>query len=52
MSSKLAKELLEELGLKVSLDGVGYVTKQSILPNSKLEKGKEIKLTLTPKYKE
>ncbi len=52
MSSKLAKELLEELGLKVSLDGVGYVTKQSITPNSKLEKGKEIKLTLTPKYKE
>ncbi len=52
MSSKIAKTLLEQLGLNVTLDGVGYVKKQSIKPNSKLEKGKEIKLTLTPKFKE
>ena len=52
MSSKLAKQIAEELGLKVKLDGVGYVTKQSINPGSKIEKGKEIKLTLNPKYKE
>ncbi len=52
MSSKLAKSILEELGLKVKLDGVGYVKSQSIKPNSKLEQGKEIKLTLSPKFKE
>ena len=52
MSSKLAKQISEELGLKVKLDGVGYVTKQSINPGSKIEKGKEIVLTLNPKYKE
>lgn len=52
MSSKIAKSLLEQLGLKVTLDGVGYVNKQSIKPGSKIEQGKEIKLILKPKYKE
>ncbi|MBQ6477116.1 MAG: penicillin-binding protein [Bacilli bacterium] len=52
VSSKTAKNLLEELGLKVTLNGVGYVTKQSIPVNAKLIQGQEVKLDLSPKFKE
>ena len=51
LSSKNAKAILEYLGYKVKLDGVGYVEKQSIDPGSNIEK-KEIVLTLKTKYEE
>ena len=50
LSSKVAKNILELLGIKVKLDGVGYVTNQSIGPNTEINKGMEIKLTLKPKF--
>ena len=50
LSSKVAKELLEKLGIKVKLDGVGYVVAQSVPSNTKIEDGLEITLTLQPKY--
>ncbi|MBR3049231.1 MAG: penicillin-binding protein [Bacilli bacterium] len=50
LSSKVAKDILELLGIKVKLDGVGYVTNQSISPNTEITKGMEIKLTLKPKF--
>lgn len=52
LSSKTAKNLLEELGLKVTLEGVGYVTSQSIPENQPFTKGSEVKLTLSPKFTE
>ena len=51
LSSKNAKAILEYLGFKVKLDGVGYVEKQSIEPNTNIDK-KEITLTLKTKYSE
>ena len=50
LSSKTAKTLLEKLGLKVNLNGVGYVTEQSIPEGTKITKGLEITLTLNPKF--
>ncbi len=50
LSSKLAKNLLENLGLKVNLDGVGYVTEQSISENTPITEGLEITLKLSPKF--
>ena len=50
LSSKVAKELLEKLGIKVKLEGVGYVVGQSIPSNTKIDNGLEITLTLQPKY--
>lgn len=50
LSSKLAKNLLQKLGLKVTLDGVGYVKTQSIPENTQITDGMEIKLTLEPKF--
>lgn len=50
LSSKVAKNLLEELGLKVNLDGVGYVVEQSIVEGEEIKDGMEIKLTLNPKF--
>ncbi len=50
LSSKVAKDLLEKLGVKVKLDGVGYVTSQSIPQDTKIEVGQEITLTLQPKF--
>ena len=50
LSSKVAKSLLEELGLKVKLDGTGYVTSQSIAPFTAITKGQEIILVLNPKF--
>lgn len=50
LSSKVAKNLLEELGIKVNLDGVGYVVEQSIAEGEEIKDGMEIKLTLNPKF--
>ena len=50
LSSKVAKELLEKMGVKVKLDGVGYVTAQSIPQDTKITEGLEITLTLSPKF--
>lgn len=50
-SSKVAKELLEKLGIKVKLDGVGYVESQSIPPKTEIKKGMEMTLKLKPKFK-
>ena len=52
LSSKIAKDLLQKLGLKVNLDGVGYVTAQSITPGTEIGTNKEIILTLQPKFVE
>ena len=50
LSSKVAKDLLEKLGVKVKLEGVGYVISQSIPIDTKIEPGQEITLTLQPKF--
>ncbi len=50
LSSKVAKDLLQQLGIKVKLDGVGYVTEQSIAESSDITEGLEITLKLSPKY--
>ena len=50
LSSKVAKDLLQSLGIKVNLDGVGYVTEQSIGEGSDITEGLEINLKLSPKY--
>lgn len=50
LSSKVASDLLQKLGIKVILEGVGYVTSQSIPEASPIVDGLEIKLTLSPKY--
>jgi len=50
LSSKNAKELLQELKIKVNLDGVGYVTNQSIQPETPITEGMEITLNLEPKF--
>lgn len=52
LSSKIAKDLLQKLGLKVNLDGVGYVTAQSIAPGTEIGTNNEIILTLQPKFTE
>ncbi len=52
LSSKEAKKILEMLGLKVKLDGSGYVTNQSIGENTEISNGMEITLSLSPKYNE
>lgn len=50
LSSKEAKALLEMLGLKVKLEGSGYVNGQSISENTEISEGMEINLTLSPKF--
>ena len=50
LSSKLAKNILEELGVKVKLEGVGYVTEQSIAPGTKIQPNNEIVLNLKTKF--
>ena len=50
LSSKLAKNILQELGLTIHLDGTGYVTGQSIAPGTPITKGQEIILTLNPRF--
>lgn len=50
LSSKVAKDLLEKMGISVKLDGVGHVTGQSIPKDTKITDGLEITLTLQPKF--
>ena len=50
LSSKVASNLLNELGIKVKLEGVGYVTAQSIPEQTPITDGLEITLTLKPKF--
>ena len=50
LSSKVAKELLEKMGVKVKLEGVGYVTAQSIPADTKITEGLEMTLILQPKF--
>ncbi len=50
LSSKVAKDLLQKLGLKVNLDGVGYVTEQSVAAGTNITENMEITLKLSPKY--
>lgn len=50
LSSKVAKDLLQKLDIKVNLEGVGYVTEQSIPEGTKITPGLEMKLTLSPKF--
>ncbi len=52
LSSKVAKNILQKLNIKVVLDGIGYVTEQSISEGTKITDGIEIKLTLKPKFTE
>lgn len=50
LSSKVASSLLNMLGVQVKLDGVGYVTVQSIAEGTAITDGLEITLTLNPKF--
>ncbi len=50
LSSKVAKDLLKQLNVKVNLEGVGYVTEQSISEGTEITKGMEITLKLSPKF--
>ena len=50
LSSKVARDLLQKLGLKVNLDGVGYVTEQSVAAGTNITENMEITLKLSPKY--
>ncbi len=50
LSSKEAKDILQKLGIKVKLDGVGYVTEQSVSEGTDITAGLEINLTLAPKF--
>lgn len=50
LSSKEAKTILEMLGLKVKLEGSGYVNSQNISENTEITQGMEITLSLSPKF--
>ena len=50
LSSKVAKDILQKLGVKVSLDGFGYVSEQSLLEGTPITEGMEITLRLAPKF--
>ena len=52
LSSKDAKKVLELYGIKVRLEGTGYVTAQSVGANTPVTEGMEISLLLSPKYTE
>ena len=49
-SSKEAGNLLKLLGVKVKLEGSGYVTSQNIPPDTQITEGMEITLTLSKKF--
>ena len=51
-SSKIAKDILTKLGVKVNLDGVGYVVEQSVSESTPITDGMEIVLKLSPKFSE
>lgn len=50
LSSKEASTLLKLLGVKVKLEGSGYVTAQSIAADTVITDGMEITLSLSPKF--
>lgn len=50
LSGKVAKDLLQKMGLIVHLDGVGYVSSQSIGEGVAISDGMEITLQLSPRY--
>ena len=50
LSSKTATDILKELGIRVTLDGVGYVYEQSIAEGTPISDGLEIKLSLRPRF--
>ena len=50
LSSKVSKDVLQKLSLKVNLNGVGYVVEQSVAPGTGITEGMEITLNLAPKY--
>ena len=50
LSSKVASDLLKKLNIKVKLEGVGYVTEQSIPEGTTIVDGTEITLKLSPKF--
>ena len=50
LSSKVAKSILNNLGIKVKLDGVGYVSTQSVAESTQISDGMEIILTLNPRF--
>ena len=50
LSSKEAKGLLNMLGVKANLDGVGYVTAQSAPEGTPITDGMEMVLLLSPKF--
>ena len=50
LSSKLAKDILQKLGLKVNLEGTGYVYEQSVAEGTIISDGMEINLKLAPRY--
>lgn len=49
-SSKEARNLLELMGIKVNLEGSGYVISQSVTEGLEITEGMEITLSLSPKY--
>ena len=49
-SSKVAKDILVKLGIKTKLEGVGYVTEQSISESTPIEENMKIELKLSPKF--
>ena len=50
LSSKIASSILSNLGIKVNLNGVGYVTNQSLPEGTDITPNLEITLDLAPKY--
>ena len=50
LSSKVAKDLLTKLNIKTNLDGVGYVTAQSVPEGTLITENMEMILTLSPKF--
>ena len=52
MTYREAENLLKLLGVKVKLEGSGYVTAQSIGVDTPITEGLEITLALSPKFSE
>ena len=50
ISGKIAKDILQKIGLKVTMEGTGYVYEQSIAEGTAIGDGMEIHLKLAPKF--
>ena len=50
LSTKVAANLLMQLGIKVNMDGVGYVVSQSVPEGSDISSGLEITITSSPRF--